>query len=438
MEMTPLYRIVSIAFRMLQMIFWGVVGCGTFCRCLVAESIRDRRFSKSASLRALACAMRITLEGLGATFVKVGQIMSTRPDLLPPEIIAELVQLQENVRPFAVAEVRRIIEEDLHRPLDDLFDGFDAIPIASASVAQVHRARMKETGALLAIKVRRPSIARWAGLDRSIILGLAHALELIPSMRMVSPVESARQFCDAINRQLDFRREAANNLRFRANFAGESYVVFPRVFEYLSSERVLTMEFIEGFRDRDLAAVGIDPKKVAGLGMRVFCKMTFIDGFIHADLHPGNIRFLRDNRIALFDLGLTAELSDEDRLMFAQTMFYMANGMGPELARQMYDLTQHRIKIDYAAYEREITEYLTRFVNQPLGEIEMSVAIGKFFDIYRRYGMRLDGRYTVLNVSMMVCEGLGKKLDPSLDITNEAKPFLAAALAPLLKSAASN
>jgi ubiquinone biosynthesis protein len=436
--MKPLFRIVSILLRSLQMIFWGAIGFAVFCRRFIAESIRDRRFSKAAALRALGRAMRLMLEGLGATFVKVGQIMSTRPDLLPAEIIAELVLLQEHVRPFAVAEVRRIIEEDLRRPIARIFDDFDAIPIASASVAQVHRAKLQGSGAPLAIKVRRPSIARWAELDRSIILGVAHALELIPSMRLVAPVESARQFCDAINRQLDFRREAANSLRFRANFAAESYVVFPRVYENLSSERVLTMELVEGYRERDFAAVGIDPKKVAGLGMRVFCKMAFIDGFIHADLHPGNIRFLRDNRIALFDLGLTAELTDEDRLMFAQTMFYMANGMGRELAKQMYDLTQHSLNIDYAAYEREICEYLTRFVNQPLGEIEMSVAIGKFFDIYRRYGMRLDGRYTVLNVSMMVCEGLGKKLDPSLDITGEAKPFLAAALALPTKTATSN
>ena len=433
--MKPLYRTISIAFRTLQMIVWGTLGIGVFCSRFIVESIRDRRFSKPAALRALGRAMRLMLEGLGATFVKVGQIMSTRPDLLPSEIIAELVQLQENVRPFAVAEVRRIIEEDLRRPIAEMFDDFDATPIASASVAQVHRAKLKGSGALLAIKVRRPSIARWADLDRSIILGIAHALELIPSMRLVAPVESARQFCAAINRQLDFRREAANNLRFRANFADKAYVVFPRVYENLSSERVLTMEFVEGYRERDFTAVGIDPKKVAGLGLRVFCKMAFIDGFIHADLHPGNIRFMRDNRIALFDLGLTAELTEEDRLMFAQTMFYMANGMGRELAKQMYDLTQHSLGIDYAAYEREIGEYLTRFTNQPFGEIEMSVAIGKFFDIYRRYGMRLDGRYTVLNISMMVCEGLGKKLDPSLDITSEAKPFLAAALAPLMKTA---
>jgi ubiquinone biosynthesis protein len=437
--MNALHRSISIAFRTLQMIVWGTFGIGVFGARFSAESVRDRGVSKAAALRAMARALRLTLEGLGATFIKVGQIMSTRPDLLPSEIISELVLLQENVRPFAVAEVRRIIEEDLRCPVDQLFDDFDATPIASASVAQVHRARLRESGAPIAIKVRRPSIANWAELDRSIILGIAHALELIPSMRLVSPVQSARQFCDAINRQLDFRREAANNLRFRANFAGESYVVFPRVYENLSSERVLTMEFVEGYRDSDLTAVGIDPKKVAGLGMRVFCKMTFIDGFIHADLHPGNIRFMRDNRIALFDLGLTAELTDEDRVMFAQTMFYMANGMGRELARQMYDLTQHNLDFDYATYEREISDYLTRFTNQPLGEIEMSVAIGKFFDIYRRYGMRIDGRYTVLNVSMMVCEGLGKKLDPSLDITAEAKPFLAAALgAPMKTSAAAS
>jgi len=416
------------------MIFWAALGTGVFAARIVFESIQERRITKSVALRALGRAMRSTLEGLGATFVKVGQIMSTRPDLLPPEIIAELVMLQENVRAFSAAEARRIIEEDLRRPLSELFDEFEPIPIASASVAQVHRARLKGTGAALAIKVRRPSIARWAELDRAIILAIAHALELIPSMRMVSPVESARQFCDAIARQLDFRREAANNARFRANFADQPYVVFPRVYENLSSERVLAMEFVEGYRDGELASAGIDPKKVAGLGMRVFCKMTFIDGFIHADLHPGNIRFTRDGRIVLFDLGLTAELTDEDRLMFAQTMFYMANGMGPQLAKQMYDLTQHRADIDYAAYEREISDYLARFVNQPLGEIEMSVAIGKFFDIYRRYGMRLDGRYTVLNVSMMVCEGLGKKLDPSLDITTEAKPFLSTALAPAVQA----
>ena len=434
--MKLIVRIFSIAFRSLQMLVWGVIGFGIFSYRFIVESFKARSINRESTLRAFARALRLTLEGLGATFVKVGQIMSTRPDLLPPEIIAELILLQENVQPFKLREVRRIIEEDFARPLDALFDRFETAPLASASVAQVHRARMREDGAALAIKVRRPSIAPWAELDRSIILGIAHALELIPSMRMLSPVESARQFCDAINRQLDFRREAANNLRFQANFADTDYVVFPRLYENLCSERVLTMEFVEGYREREFAAVGIDAKKVAGLGIKVFCKMAFIDGFIHADLHPGNIRFMRDNRIALFDLGLTAELTDEDRVMFAQTMFYMANGMGPELARQMYDLTEHRGAIDYPSYEREISDYLARFVNQPLGEIELSVAIGKFFDIYRRYGMRLDGRFTVLNVSMMVVEGLGKKLDPSLDITTEAKPFLQAAVSSLLKSPA--
>jgi ubiquinone biosynthesis protein len=434
----PLIRILSITLRSIQMAMWAAAGLCVFAYRFAAECIDARAVSRSAALKAFGRALRLMLEGLGATFVKVGQIMSTRPDLLAPEIIGELILLQENVRPFKLAEVRRIIEEDFGRPLDELFERFDSAPLASASVAQVHRARLRGGGdGEAAVKVRRPSIARWAELDRSILLAMAHGLQLIPSMRLLSPVASARQFCDAINRQLDFRVEAANNRRFRANFADVPYVVFPRLHDDLCSERVLTMEFVEGYRERDFAAVGIDSRQVAGLGIKVFCKMAFIDGFVHADLHPGNIRFMRDNRIALFDLGLTAELTDEDRLMFAQTMFYMANNMGRELARQMYDLTEHRADVDYPAYEREISDYLARFVNQPLGEIEMSVAIGKFFDIYRRYGMRLDGRFTVVNVSMMVVEGLGKKLDPSLDITTEAKPFLQAALAPLMSARAS-
>src|SRR5277367_6686378 len=136
--MESVYRIFSLAFRSLQMFVWGAVGAGIFGWRFIIESTGDRRISRAAAGRALGRALRLTLEGLGATFVKVGQIMSTRPDLLPPEIIGELVQLQENVRPFAVAEVKRIIEEDLRRPLNDLFDGFDPQPIASASVAQVH------------------------------------------------------------------------------------------------------------------------------------------------------------------------------------------------------------------------------------------------------------------------------------------------------------
>ena len=234
---------------------------------------------------------------------------------------------------------------------------------------------------------------------------------------------AVRQFCAAINQQLDFRIEAANNLRFRENFKSEPAVVFPRLVERLCSERVLTMDLLEGVRETELAAAGIDPRQVAALGIKVFCKMAFIDGFVHADLHPGNIRFLRGERIALFDLGLTAELSHEDRLMFAQTMYYMANGMGRELARHMFELCRRLGPIDYPAYEAEMIEYLRRFTNRPLGEIEMASAIGSFFDIFRRYGMRLDGRFTVLNISFVVVEGLGKKLDPDAGCDRAGAPL---------------
>jgi ubiquinone biosynthesis protein len=423
-------RVLQLAVRAMQIAAWTVAAGALFAYRLGCESLHARSLDWHASRKAIGRSLRFLFEGLGATFIKVGQIISTRPDLFPPEIVDELSFLQEEVRPFPIEQVRRIIEEDFARPLEQVFVEFEPRPVAAASVAQVHRARLRDGGDLVAVKVRRPSIARWAELDQSIVLAVAHQLELIRSLRMLCPVDAARQFCDAINRQLDFRIEAANNRRFRHNFKNFPEVVFPRLYESICSERVMTMEFIEGYREREFADAGIDPKRVAGLGIQLFCKMTLIDGFVHADLHPGNVRYLRDHRVVLFDLGLTAELSEADRLVFAQTMFYMANAMGQELARHMYELCAHHEPVDYAAYEGEIRQWIERFTNRPLGEIEMTVAIGKFLDIFRRYRMLLDGRYTVLYISMMVAEGLGKKLDPDLDLIQAAKPFLEEALKP--------
>ena len=429
-------RLVQLFVRSVQIALWMVVASALFAWRLGVESLSARSLNRRNALKALGHALRFLLEGLGATFIKVGQIISTRPDLFPEEIVRELAQLQENVEPFKIMQVRRIIEQDFGRPLEQIFVEFERQPVAAASVAQVHRARLRDSGELVAVKVLRPSIARWADLDQSIVLAVAHQLELIPSLRMLCPVEAARQFCTAVNRQLDFRIEAGNNRRFRHNFRDFPEVVFPRLHEALCSERVLTMEFVQGYREREFAEAGIDPKRVADLGIKLFCQMTLVDGFVHADLHPGNVRYLPDHRIAVFDLGLTAELTEEDRLTFALTMFYMANRMGKELARHMFELCQRHGEVDYPAYEREVERWVERFADQPLGEIEMTVAIGKFLDIFRRYRMRLDGRYTVVYVSMMVVEGLGKKLDPNLDITAASKPFLEAALKPFLMRAA--
>jgi len=426
--MKRLVGALQIVVRSLQMLIWGSYAAVAFAGILGVEAIRSRRLDRRVALRAAGRALRMALERLGATFIKLGQVASTRPDLVPPEIIEQLVKLQEEVRPFPYEQVRRIIEEDFGAPLERLFSEFEVRPLAAASVAQVHRARVAAGGQRVAVKVRRPAIAAWAQLDQSIALGLAHLLREIPTLHVLSPVSAVHQFCTAVNKQLDFRIEAINNIRFRDNFKNEPAVVFPGLVEGLCSERVLTMDLLEGVRETGLEAAGIDPRQVAALGIKVFCKMTFIDGFVHADLHPGNIRFLPGNRIALFDLGLITELTPTDRLMFAQTMYYMANGMGRELTRHMYELCRRLGPIDYATYESEMIEYLRRYTNRPLGEIEMASAIGSFFDIFRRYRMRMDGRFTVLNISFVVVEGLGKKLDPTLDITAQARPFLEAAV----------
>ena len=435
--MNRLATALRIVVRSTQILTWGAYAVAVFIAALGARALRNRTLDRRNVMAAAGTSLRRALEHLGATFIKLGQVASTRPDLVPPEIIVHLIKLQEEVRPFAFADVRQTIEQDFGAPLERLFSEFEHQPMAAASVAQVHRARTAD-GARVAVKVRRPAIATSTALDQSIALGFAHLLQLIPTLHLLSPVMAVRQFCTAVNQQLDFRIEAANNLRFRENFKHEAAVVFPALTQRLCSERVLTMELLEGVRETELDRAGINPRQVAALGIKVFCKMAFIDGFVHADLHPGNIRFLPGNQIALFDLGLTAELSPHDRLMFAQTMYYMANGMGVELARHMYELCRRLGPIDYLAYEAEMVEYLRRFANRPLGEIEMASAIGAFFDVFRRYGMRLDGRFTVLNISFVVVEGLGKKLDPDLDITAQARPFLEAAVMGALSAGAAS
>ena len=225
---------------------------------------------------------------LGATFIKVGQIMSTRPDLLPPHIIQALAKLQDDVGPFPFAQVRTTIEEDFGRELSSLFTEFSPLPIASASVAQVHKARLP-SGELVAVKVRRPDIEELCTFDLGVMRLYARVLELIPSLRLLAPLDSVEQFGRAIRMQLDFTVEAQNNRRFTRNFATLPEVCLPRLYDDLCSRRVLVMEFIDGVKILDFKRSGVEPRRLGLLGFRVMLKMIFADGFVHADLHPGNI-----------------------------------------------------------------------------------------------------------------------------------------------------
>ncbi|MCS6916046.1 MAG: AarF/UbiB family protein [Myxococcales bacterium] len=371
-----------------------------------------------------ACVLSL-FRRLGATFIKVGQIMSTRPDLLPPHVIDALSQLQDNVGPFDFGAVRAILAEDLGRPLEEIFAEFSPVPIASASVSQVHRARLPD-GQIVAVKVRRPNIEELCAFDLSVMRLFARLLELMPSMALLAPVESVEQFARAVQQQLDFTIEAENNRRFRRNFAGDKDVVFPRLVDELCTRRVLVMEYIEGVKILEFRRTGAEPRRLGKIGFRVLLKMIFEDGFVHADLHPGNVFITSDHRVALLDLGLVGQLDSTHRQAFARYFAAWAQNDGRTMAQIMIEHSPSRDAIpDPAGFTRAVEEFVGRYYGKRLGEVHIAVVVFEMMQILRTYRVRVNATFTVVNIAIAMTEGIGKQLDPTLDLMAEALPFFA-------------
>lgn len=417
-------RAVRLGLRGARMGAAGCEACLVFAGALLRRPPEGGRRGEHAA----GTALRRLCERLGATFVKIGQIASTRADLLPAGVVDELALLRDRMPAFGMDAVRATVEEDLGAPLEECFRSFETEPVAAASVAQVHRATLPD-GTAVAVKVRRPDIVENAGRDRVLLLGLSRGLEkLIPTLRLVALEDAMARFCEAVEAQLDLRREAANNVRFIADFADDPDLDFPALHPELCGERVLTMEFVGGVHEADLEGSEVDIRAVVRAGMRGVCRMIFSHGFVHADLHPGNMRFLPPGRIVLLDLGLVGEIENEDRLATAQMLFSFATGDGRSVARIFYESAPHTATPDYAVYEREVTEFVNGLVRRGLGSVHLAREIGRLFDILRRHRVQARAHMTMVNLALMTAEGLGKRLAPELSLTDEALPYLAEAL----------
>lgn len=378
---------------------------------------------KAARQQWFAARFASLLIALGATFVKVGQIMSTRPDLFPPHVINALTRLQDNVGAFAFRHVEATLVAEFGKPSGELFATFDRTPVASASVAQVHRATLP-SGQAVAVKVRRPGLDDLVRFDLAVMTLAARFVALVPSIRLLAPVESVEEFGRAIHAQIDLRVEAENNRRFTASFASDPDVRFPALEPSLCGRRVLTMSFIEGVKVLDAPAkIGSDPTRLAQIGFRTLLKMVFDDGFVHADLHPGNILVNAEGHVVILDLGLTAELDEAARRAFAQFFAGWAGGDGKVMARLMSELSPSAKVRDYATYEQEVIEFVGRYHGKPLGEVQVSTVAFDMMNILRRHRVRVNPVYTMANVAIAVTEGIGKQLDPRLDLVQAAMPI---------------
>ncbi len=366
------------------------------------------------------------LERLGATFVKLGQILGTRPDLLAPGYIEAFARLHDDVPPAPFADVLRVLDADLDAAARARLAHIDAVPLAAASVAQVHRALLDD-GTEIALKVQR--LAARPAIERDLaILGVcARLLDRIPALRMLSIPGAVARFDDALRAQLDFRIEAANNRRFASNFKGFDGVAFPRLIDGLCSRRVLAMELVHGVKGTEAQRLGGDRARLARLGGEVVLEMVFVDGFVHADMHPGNV-FYTDAGIVLIDLGMVAEIPAALQRPWAETFLAMAMQDARALARLFYGHAPAVFTEDYDAYERDVEAHFAKLYGKKLGEVEVSEAVGGIMNILRKHHVQVEPVFTVVHVALLVAEGLGKQLDPTLDVVQQAVPYLQRAL----------
>ena len=389
--------------------------------------LRAGRLERDALEALRGTLLAATLEQLGATFIKFGQILSTRPDLLGPGYTDKLARLQDAVPPAPFAAVETVLARELSAEARARLAWIDPEPVAAASVAQVHRARL-DTGESVALKVQRVEARPQIERDLAILGALARLAHRVPSVHLLSLPGAVATFGESLRRQLDFRLEAGNNRRFAANFADVPAVSVPGLFPGLCTEGVLGMEFIEGAKATDRARIGGDRKKLARVGGEAILKMVFLDGFVHADLHPGNIILTDDDRVVLIDLGMVTEIPPDLLKVWVETFLALSQNDGVTAARLFYGYAPTVGATRYADFEKDVADHLGRLHGKSLGEVEIGEAVGGMMNILRRHRVQVDPSFTVVHIALLVAEGLGKQLDPDIDLIPLALPYLAQAM----------
>jgi ubiquinone biosynthesis protein len=392
--------------------------------------IPKRTYNRSVTLTKWE-RMRMVCEELGPTFVKFGQILSNRPDLLPQELILELEKLQDGVPPEPSNVAIGVIESELGGKVDDIFDDFNAKALASASIAQVHRGRLL-TGEEIVVKVQRPGIAETIKSDLRAMYMVAEILnKRVPEIRNYDPIGLVKMFEESILREMDFVHESINIQRFRANHEQDDKtkheIYVPLVFQPLTTDKVLTMEFISGIKISDyeqLQLGGFDRKLVAKRLINSYLRQVFDHGFFHADPHPGNIFVLPGNVVCFIDYGMMGNLIPRDLENLA-TMFLAVKAKDvKKIIRTLLLLSDKTVIRNYRELEYDITEFVhsyevNRFHRNEMGSLMLSMK-----DIVLKHGLKVPVHFFLLARSLFTVEGVARNLDPEIDVTELARPFM--------------
>ncbi len=380
--------------------------------------------------------LRLALTQLGPIYVKAGQVLSTRRDLLPPDVADELALLQDQVPPFPGEQARAIVEEALGAPIGALYARFDEMPLASASIAQVHAAALPD-GREVVVKVARPGIAKQIARD----LDLLHALaDLVarwhPQADKIRPQEIVEEIEKTLYHELDLQREAANASLLRRNFTDSPDLYVPEVHWSHTNERVFTMERVHGIPADDIAALdaaGIDRRHLAAKGVRLFYTQVFRDNFFHADAHPGNIWVdttrLEDPRFIALDFGIMGTLPEADRYWLAENFMALFERDYKRIAELHVAAGWMPANVRMDELETAVRTVCEPYFTRPLSEISLAEVIAKLFNTARQFELTLQPQLILLQKTLLNIEGLGRQLDPSIDIWAVAYPELKRILA---------
>ena len=371
--------------------------------------------------------VRMAMEELGPTFIKMGQILSTRPDLLPVEFIRELEKLQDHVPPFEYTQVEMIIETELGTQLDNILKDFEEAPLASASIGQVHRARLAD-GEEVVVKIQRPDIRKTVEVDLEIMLHLATLMERhLEGWEIQRPTKIVEEFAQTLEKELDYTIEASHMERFAMQFLNHSNVYVPKVYREASTGRILTMEYIDGIKASEIALLeeaDLDRREIARRGFDLIMEQVFVHGFFHADPHPGNIFILPDNVICYLDFGMMGRIGRESRENFADLVMNIVRRDERKITEALLRLTVSEDEPDRHTLERSVSEFIDMHFNRPLKELDLGKLLHQLLDMVAKHRLSVPPDLFLMIKALSTVEGLGRLLNPDFDVTEQAAPFV--------------
>jgi ubiquinone biosynthesis protein len=372
--------------------------------------------------------LRLAMEELGPTFIKLGQLLSTRPDILTKEYARELSKLQDNVPPVSTEAIMGQIERELGHPVAELYAEFSPEPLAAASIAQVHRGRL-HTGEPVVVKVRRPAIEELIQTDVDILMSLAGLMERhLPGGEIYNPVGLVREFRRTIAREMSFTREGRTIDRFRENFEGNPTVYVPRVYHDLSGETVLTLEYIDGIKVSEfeqLHAAGYDLKAIARHGADALLQQVLVNGFFHGDPHPGNIFVLPDNTVCFIDYGMVGRLDRELKFQVAELLTSILDRDVDQLIAVLIHSGELIEEIRLPSLRKALSDFIDDYYEVPLEELKAGKLLADFVELLVQFHIRFSPDLMLLAKALITIEGIGRDLDPEFNMVAHLKPFMA-------------